>query len=139
MRVNPIVIATMAGLAISAPATAQRAGEDRVRAEQAGSAATEQALAVLPGDTGAMVAAQTLAAIVTQTGVGPLIDAGRARRFETGSNAINDNAYATFAGILTQSWNTGANANTQAATNVAWSGRISASNSVASLRGEPRQ
>jgi hypothetical protein len=138
MRAGHIVIAAIAGLALSGSATAQRGGEDQVLAEPAGATAG-QALAVLPGDTGTMVAAQTLAAIVTRTGVGPLTDAGHGHRFETGFNAINDNAFATFAGILTQSWNTGANANTQAATNLAWSGRISASNSTGLIQGDGRQ
>lgn len=114
----------IAGLVLSGPATAQREGP--ARPEGGGSTVAGQALAVRSDDSGIMVAAQTLVGIVTRAGVGPLVDAGEARRFATGSNAIGDSAFATFAGILTQSWNTGVNANTQAATNVAWSGRIGA-------------
>lgn len=135
MRVGPVLIAAVAGLTLSSPARAQRAGEDQVRPVSAGSTAARQVLAVRPGDTGTTVAAQTLVGLVTQTGVGPLVDTGEARRFATGCNAIGDNAFATFAGILTQSWNTGANANTQAATNVVWGG-ISASNGALPSRSE---
>ena len=37
---------------------------------------------------------------------------------------MNDNAFAAFAGIANQAWNTGINANTQAATNIAAQGTV---------------
>ena len=44
--------------------------------------------------------------------------------YNSGSNSVNDNAFAAYAGILNQSWNTGINANTQAATNIAAQGTV---------------
>jgi hypothetical protein len=35
--------------------------------------------------------------------------------YNSGRNSVNDNAFAAFAGIANQAWNTGINANTQAA------------------------
>ncbi len=44
--------------------------------------------------------------------------------FNSGSNSVSDNAFAAYAGILNQAWNTGINANTQAATNIAAQGTV---------------
>lgn len=44
--------------------------------------------------------------------------------YNSGSNSVNDNAFAAYAGILNQAWNTGINANTQAATNIAAQGTV---------------
>jgi hypothetical protein len=44
--------------------------------------------------------------------------------YNSGSNSVNDNAFAAFAGIANQAWNTGINANTQAATNIAAQGTV---------------
>ena len=45
--------------------------------------------------------------------------------YNSGRNSVNDNAFAAFAGIANQAWNTGINANTQAATNIAAQGTVS--------------
>lgn len=44
--------------------------------------------------------------------------------YQSGDNSVNDNAFAAYAGILNQAWNTGINANTQAATNIAAQGTV---------------
>ena len=44
--------------------------------------------------------------------------------YNSGNNSVNDNAFAAYAGILNQSWNTGINVNTQAATNIAAQGTV---------------
>ncbi len=44
--------------------------------------------------------------------------------YNSGDNMVNDNAFAAFAGIANQAWNTGINANTQAATNIAAQGTV---------------
>ncbi|MBR0551853.1 hypothetical protein [Stakelama marina] len=44
--------------------------------------------------------------------------------YNSGSQSVNDNAFAAFAGISNAAWNSGINANTQAATNIAARGTI---------------
>ncbi len=44
--------------------------------------------------------------------------------YNSGNNSVNDNAFAAFAGISNNAWNTGLNANTQAATNIAAQGTV---------------
>jgi hypothetical protein len=44
--------------------------------------------------------------------------------YNSGSNSVNGSAFAAFAGIANQAWNTGINANTQAATNIAAQGTV---------------
>jgi len=44
--------------------------------------------------------------------------------YNSGNNSVNDNAFAAFAGISNNAWNTGLNANTQAATNIAAMGTV---------------
>ncbi len=44
--------------------------------------------------------------------------------YNSGNNVVRDNAFAAFAGISNAAWNTGINANTQAATNIAALGTI---------------
>jgi hypothetical protein len=44
--------------------------------------------------------------------------------YNSGSNSVNDNAFAAYAGILNQAWNTGLNANVQAGTNIAAQGTV---------------
>ncbi len=44
--------------------------------------------------------------------------------YSSGNNSINDMAFSAFAGILTQGWNTGINANVQAGTNIAAQGTV---------------
>jgi hypothetical protein len=51
-------------------------------------------------------------------------DTDTAVGYNSGSNSVNGNAFAAFAGIANQAWNTGINANTQAATNIAAQGTV---------------
>jgi hypothetical protein len=51
-------------------------------------------------------------------------DSDTAVGYNSGDNSVNDNAFAAFAGIANQAWNTGINANTQAATNIAAQGTV---------------
>jgi hypothetical protein len=51
-------------------------------------------------------------------------DSDTAVGYNSGNNSVNDNAFAAFAGIANAAWNTGINANTQAATNIAAQGTI---------------
>ena len=44
--------------------------------------------------------------------------------YNSGGNTVRGNAFAAYAGILNQAWNTGINANTQAATNIAAQGTV---------------
>jgi hypothetical protein len=44
--------------------------------------------------------------------------------YNSGDNSVSNNAFAAFAGIANQAWNTGINANTQAATNIAAQGTV---------------
>ena len=45
--------------------------------------------------------------------------------YNSGNNAVRGNAFAAYAGILYAAWNTGINAHTHAATNIAASGTVS--------------
>src|SRR3546814_245404 len=45
--------------------------------------------------------------------------------YQSGNNSVRGSAFAAYAGILNAAWNTGINANTQAATNIAASGTVS--------------
>lgn len=53
-----------------------------------------------------------------------LDDTETAVGYNSGSNSVSGNAFAAFAGIANQAWNTGINANTQAATNIAAQGTV---------------
>lgn len=44
--------------------------------------------------------------------------------YNSGNNAVRDSAFAAYAGILNAAWNTGVNANAQAATNIAAQGSV---------------
>ena len=44
--------------------------------------------------------------------------------YQSGNNSVRGNAFAAYAGILNAAWNTGINANTQAATNIAAQGTV---------------
>ena len=44
--------------------------------------------------------------------------------YQSGNNSVRGNAFAAYAGILNAAWNTGINANTQAATNIAAQGNV---------------
>lgn len=66
-----------------------------------------------------IVAEQDMKAVVYNGG-----DLNFDSAFVAGSNSVSDNAFAAYAGILNQSWNTGVNANVQSATNIAAQGSI---------------
>lgn len=71
-----------------------------------------------------IVADQDLAAVITNNGIDQVIDMAESQRAQTGTNSVNDNAFAAFAGILTEAWNTGLNANTQGGTNIGAQGNV---------------
>lgn len=77
-----------------------------------------------------VVAKQTLTAINTNQYLDEVADfdgedgTETAVGYNSGNNSINDNAFAAFAGISNNAWNTGLNANTQAATNIAAQGTV---------------
>lgn len=74
-----------------------------------------------------VVAVQDLTAVNANLGMEEVVDMDTAQeghRLRTGDNSANNNAYAAFAGVMSQSWNTGLNANVQAATNIAARGSV---------------
>ena len=69
-------------------------------------------------ENGSIIADQEMTAIITNNGeFAEIVD--DAQGYNSGSNSVDSNAFAAFAGILNQSWNTGVNANTQSGTNIA--------------------
>ncbi len=78
-----------------------------------------------------IVAYQTLKANNTNSYLDEVVDldgedgSETAVGFNSGDNSVSNNAFAAFAGIANQAWNTGINANTQAATNIAAQGTVS--------------
>ena len=78
-----------------------------------------------------VVATQTLSATNTNHDMDELVDLDgedgteTAVGYNSGNNSVRGNAFAAYAGILNSAWNTGINANTQAATNIAASGTVS--------------
>ena len=70
-----------------------------------------------------MVADQSLDASVSNAG--PMNFNGRHSNYGSGANNIGGSAFAAYSGILNQGWNTGINANSQAATNIAAQGTTS--------------
>lgn len=74
-------------------------------------------------DTGnRAVATQTLVALnVNEEQVVEDLDGD----YESGDNTVRGSAFAAFAGILNQAWNTGINSNAQAGTNIAAVGEVS--------------
>jgi hypothetical protein len=74
-------------------------------------------------DSSSVVATQTLLAI--NANAAPLNFMSLAlSNYSSGSNSVSGNAFAAYAGILNQGWNTGINANAQAATNIAARGTV---------------
>ncbi len=77
-----------------------------------------------------IVAYQTLTATNTNYELDEVVDLDgedgteTAVGYNSGNNSVNGNAFAAFAGIANQAWNTGINANTQAATNIAAQGTV---------------
>lgn len=78
-----------------------------------------------------VVATQTLNANNTNKYMDELVDldgkdeSDTAVGYNSGNNSVRGNAFAAYAGILNAAWNTGINANTQAATNIAAQGTVS--------------
>jgi uncharacterized membrane protein YfhO len=81
-------------------------------------------------DNTSIVAKQTLIAENSNSYLDEVVDldgedgSETAVGYNSGANSVNDNAFAAYAGILNQAWNTGINANTQAATNIAAQGAV---------------
>lgn len=79
----------------------------------------------------AVVAIQTLSATNTNQYLDEVVDldgeddSDTAVGYNSGDNSVRGNAFAAYAGILNAAWNTGINANTQAATNIAAQGTVS--------------
>ncbi len=77
-----------------------------------------------------VIATQTLTAYNTNSQMDELIDLDGEDGtpapvgYNSGDNYVRGSAFAAFAGILNQSWNTGVNNNNQAATNIAAQGSI---------------
>lgn len=73
-----------------------------------------------------VVSSQTLRANNSAHGMDSVVhmNGKQERSFKTGDNSINDGALQAFAGILTQSFNTGLVANAQAGTNIAAQGTV---------------
>lgn len=70
-----------------------------------------------------MVADQSLESSVSNAG--PMNFNGGYSSYGSGANSIGGSAFAAYSGILNQGWNTGINANSQAATNIAAQGTTS--------------
>ena len=77
-----------------------------------------------------IVAYQTLTATNSNSYLDEVVDldgkdeTDTAVGYNSGDNSVNNSAFAAYAGILNQAWNTGINANTQAATNIAAQGTV---------------
>lgn len=77
-----------------------------------------------------VIATQTLTATNTNSLMDELVDLDGEDGtpapvgYNSGDNYVRGNAFAAFAGILNQAWNTGINSNAQAATNIAAQGSI---------------
>ncbi len=73
-------------------------------------------------DNSSVVALQVLTATVANAE--DMEFDGNNSNYDSGDNTVNGNAFAAYAGILNQAWNTGISANAQAATNVAARGTV---------------
>ena len=77
-----------------------------------------------------VVASQSLSATNTNQYLDEVVDldgedeSDTAVGYNSGDNYVRGNAFAAYAGIMNAAWNTGINANTQAATNIAASGSV---------------
>jgi hypothetical protein len=69
-----------------------------------------------------VIADQDLDATNTNFGMHAVVDIDSEHGYDTGGNRVNGGAFAAFAGILNQSWNTGVNSNAQSANNLAVQG-----------------
>ena len=88
-----------------------------------------------------VVATQTLSANNTNQNLDEVVDLDgedgteTAVGYNSGNNSVRGNAFAAYAGILNAAWNTGINANTQAAPNIAASGTVSFGDSAPAAGG----
>jgi hypothetical protein len=73
-------------------------------------------------DSSSVVALQVLTATVSNAA--PLNFQSLLSDYSSGDNSVSGSAFAAFSGILNNGWNTGINANAQAATNVAARGTV---------------
>ena len=75
-----------------------------------------------------IVALQSLKAVNANYDLTAVVDLngdwGGGASFNSGNNAVRDNAFAAYAGILNAAWNTGINTNAQAATNIGAQGTV---------------
>ena len=151
MRVRQLIATTAAvlSLGIAMPAYAQQVDEDGagsadgnavgndyndllsnndVNVANDGSNAAAQGSEISTGDH--VVADQELKAIIINKYLDEVVDldgeddSDTNVGYQSGNNAVRGNAFAAYAGILNQAWNTGINANTQAATNMAARGTV---------------
>ena len=65
---------------------------------------------------------QDLKAVNVNFGMGSVVKIEDDHGYDSGGNAVNGGAFTAFAGILNQAWNTGIDANNQAANNLAVQG-----------------
>jgi hypothetical protein len=70
-----------------------------------------------------VVATQVLVAVNSNHDMTDVVD-NLKKGYRSGDNSVNDDSFAAFAGILNQSFNTGIDANTQSATNIAARGTV---------------
>jgi hypothetical protein len=71
---------------------------------------------------GSVVADQMLSGVVVGHDEKDLVD--NVAGYTSGNDSVRGNAFAAYAGILNQAWNTGIAANTQAGTNIAATGNV---------------
>lgn len=72
----------------------------------------------------ALTDASDLARTSGDSGHGPSGGTTNSVGYQSGSNSINGNAFAAYAGIMNVAWNTGVDTNAQAATNIAAQGNV---------------
>jgi hypothetical protein len=70
-----------------------------------------------------IIADQEMTAVIANLGMDNVIDDTN-EGYRSGDNTVRGSAFAAFAGILNQAWNTGVNANVQAGTNIAARGTV---------------
>jgi len=80
------------------------------------------------GPVKSVVADQELKGVIVNKYLDDVLDTDKSGGYDSGDNEIKDNAFAAFAGILNLAWNTGFNANNQAATNIAAKGNVTFGN-----------
>jgi hypothetical protein len=129
--------AVVLGVSISSPALAKNVNKNdntNSNTTQNNSDATATATATSDGKSANgnnrdndssqdVVATQVLVAINSNHDMKDVVD-DLDNGYKSGDNSVNGNSFAAFAGILNQSFNTGIDANTQSATNIAARGTV---------------